>query len=99
MGDLAWLGAHAAAHLPREVELQASRPLAATVHAEIARLRALAEGTDGTLVLHDPASARAAGLDAEVLEQLAAAGEEAFALRADGTRLALIPDVSGRPIH
>ena len=72
--DFAWLGAQAAARLPREVDLQAGGPLAATVRAEIARLRALAEGADGSLVLHDPATARAAGIDDGVLAQLAAAG-------------------------
>lgn len=72
---------------PARVDLQAGGPLAATVRAEITRLRALAEGADGSLVLHDPATARAAGIDDGVLAQLAAAGEESFALRADGERL------------
>lgn len=88
--DFAWLGAQAAARLPREVDLQAGGPLAATVRAEIARLRALAEGADGSLVLHDPATARAARIDDGVLAQLAAASEESFALRSDGERLLLV---------
>src|SRR5699024_10264407 len=78
--DLAWLGAHAAARLPREVRLRADGPLAATVEAEIARLRELAEGTAGSLHLWDPEAAaqEAAGADgplAPVLDELAAAGE------------------------
>ena len=88
--DLAWLGAHAAVRLPREVHLHACAPLAATVGAEIARLRELATGADGTLTLHDPVSARESGAGSEVLEQLADAGEESFALRADGEDLTLI---------
>ena len=94
-GDLAWLGAHAAARLPRTVHLRSSGPLAETVEAEIARLRALADGADGSLHLWDPAAAAQEGSVAgdpvaEVLEQLAGAGEEAFALRADGDRIIVI---------
>src|SRR5699024_4833234 len=74
----------------REVHLHACAPLAATVGAEIARLRELATGADGTLTLHDPVSARESGAGSEVLEQLADAGEESFALRADGEDLTLI---------
>jgi alpha-glucuronidase len=90
MTDLAWLGEHAAARLPREVQLRADGPTAATLAAEIARLRALADGRDGALTLLDLSSARAEVTDPAVLEQLAAAGPEAFALRADGNRLTVI---------
>src|SRR5699024_10757479 len=75
--------------------LRSSGPLAETVEAEIARLRALADGADGSLHLWDPAAAAQEGSVAgdpvaEVLEQLAGAGEEAFALRADGDRIIVI---------
>ncbi|MGO1600018.1 MAG: alpha-glucuronidase [Brachybacterium sp.] len=94
-GDLAWLGEYAAARLPREVRLRAEGPLAATAEAEIARLRALSSGAAGSLHLWDPQAAaqevpEADGPLAPVLEELAAAGEEAFALRAEGERRTVI---------
>ncbi|MGP9707710.1 alpha-glucuronidase [Brachybacterium sp. AOP24-D1-21] len=88
--DLAWLGAHAAARLPREVQLHAGGPLAGTVGAEVERLRDLAEGTAGTLRLYDLPAARDAGIEAAVLEELAAAGPEAYALRVEGEHLCVI---------
>ena len=93
--DPAWLGEHAAARLPREIRLRADGPLAATLRAEIDRLRALADGVEGSLDLWDPdtAARESSAADAPTapgLEQLAAAGEEAFALRADGNHLTVI---------
>lgn len=99
-GDLAWLGEHAAARLPARLDLRAGGPLARTIASEAARLRELAAGAAGELRLLDLPAARAAGVDApgndaagadgDVLERLAGAGAEAFALRADGERLTVI---------
>lgn len=88
--DLAWLGEHAAARLPRDVRLAADGPLATTIEAEVERLRALADGAPGSLTVRDLPSARREGTGATVLEGLAEAGEEAYALRVDGNRLELI---------
>jgi len=84
--DLAWLGEHAAARLPAQLQLRADGPLVATLEAEIARLRALASGADGSVTLLGLPQARDAGIEATVLEQLARAGDEAFAVRSDGAR-------------
>ena len=78
--DLAWLGENAAARLPQQVRLQAGGPLAATIDTEIERLRSLADGASGSLELLDLPRAREAGVGAAVLDELAAAGKEAYAL-------------------
>src|SRR5699024_3616497 len=93
--DLAWPGAHAAARLPREVRRRADGPLAATIEAEVARLRELADGTAGSLRLWEPEvaaqeSEEADGPLAQALDELATAGGEAFALHGDGDRLTVI---------
>ena len=90
LAHLAWFGEHAAARLPREVHLHADGPLAATVGSEITRLRSLAEGAPGSLALYDLTAARAEGTGTEVLDELEAAGAEAFALRTDGEHLTLV---------
>ncbi|MGP9537316.1 alpha-glucuronidase [Brachybacterium sp. AOP43-C2-M15] len=104
--DLAWLGEHAAARLPREVLLHAHGPTAASLEAEVARLRALAPGSPGSLTLVDLAHARAtapaqepaqatghvpaADLEGAPLAELADAGEESFALAATGDRIRVV---------
>ena len=90
LAHLAWFGEHAAARLPREVHLHADGPLAATVGSEITRLRSLAEGAPGSLALYDLTAARAEGTGTGVLDELEAAGAEAFALRTDGEHLTLV---------
>lgn len=106
--DLAWLGEHAAARLPRTLHLHAERPLAVTVGAEIGRLRTLADGAEGTLILWDRecagrAAVPPAGLTTAVLDELADAGEEAYALRTDGERLTVLAgerlEVTGQRMH
>ena len=82
--DLAWLGEHAAARLPAQVQLRADGPLASTIESEIDRLRSLAAGASGSLTLLDLPQARASALGDAPLEELAAAGEEAYALRSRG---------------
>jgi len=82
--DLAWLGEHAAAHLPAQVRLRADGPLTGTIGSEIDRLRSLAPGVPGSLTLLDLPQARASTLDDAPFEELAAAGEEAYALRSRG---------------
>src|SRR5699024_5620435 len=82
--DLAWLGAHAAAPLPAQVRLRADGPLPGTIGSEIDRLRSLAPGVPGSLTLLDLPQARASTLDDAPFEELAAAGEEAYALRSRG---------------
>jgi len=88
--DLAWLGEHAAARLPAQVRLRAEGPMVPTLTGELERLRALAPGSGGSLDLLDLPRAREAGLDRAVLDQLTAAGDEAYALHADGERLTVI---------
>src|SRR5699024_687098 len=63
--------------------------------AEVARLRELADGTAGSLRLWEPEvaaqeSEEADGPLAQVLDELATAGGEAFALHGDGDRLPVI---------
>lgn len=72
------------------MQLCADGPLAGTVDAEVKRLRELAAGTAGTLILYDLPAARAAGVKAAVLEELATAGREAYVLRVGGERLSVI---------
>src|SRR5699024_7431678 len=67
----------------------------ATIEAEVARLRELADGTAGSLRLWEPEvaaqeSEEADGPLAQVLDELATAGGEAFALHGDGDRLTVI---------
>jgi len=93
--DLAWLGSHAAARLPRDVRLAAGGPLVASIEAEISRLRTLAEGAAGALTLRDQATAREEGVAPAVLEELSESGVEAYALRADGDAASIIGDGRG----
>src|SRR5690625_4935558 len=81
--DLAWPREHAATHLPQQLRLRADGPLVATIDAEIDRLRSLADGAPGSLDLLDLPRARKAGMGATVLDELAAAGEEAYALHSE----------------
>ncbi|MGY5765108.1 alpha-glucuronidase [Brachybacterium sp. DNPG3] len=95
VGDLAWLGEHAAARLPRSIEIAATVATVATVRAEIARLRALSDGPSDapvadSLRLDDLSSARAAGLDPALLGRLCGAGPEAFAVRRSGGALEVV---------
>ncbi|HIY24695.1 MAG TPA: alpha-glucuronidase [Candidatus Brachybacterium merdigallinarum] len=90
VSDLAWLGEHAAARLPREVQLHAEGPLASSIETETARLRTLSDGAAGSLTLHDLPHARTAGTDPSLLAELTAAGEEAYAVRTDGERIEVI---------
>src|SRR5699024_10358135 len=59
-------------------------PLTGTIGSEIDRLRSLAPRVPGSLTLLDLPQARASTLDDAPFEELAAAGDEAYALRSRG---------------